>query len=410
MQKRIDLNRIATSFLPPFVILIIVLFPYAPSTFLQYGLWPAYFALLIFIIAFFPMVIFKSASYWNNEITFFLWVVRFLALLDFFVYGLMTSISNDDVISILGTLFLTFYYEMGYFMVSAGYLKRIIKYWIWLNTIICIIILPYLFYIYIAGGIGGVINMNLQIHKYIFNWPNEFGLAIAIAFFLSIYSIQANRRYLISMIMIASVILFTDAKGATFGFLVAIFIIIANSIKQKKVFSYLLFIFIIFTSVYVIYSDKNLPGGSRIEHSYEMRYVRWQTYFSVWEESPLLGYGFKSFTKIVPLFYYPRDNSWIETNSSHNDYFDILVRGGLVYSLAFWTFIFYILSRGFHLANSSIDPHVKRLLLYLSSSLVIILVAAVFQNPMKDPIISYYFWTVIATISYYWRNYSHVKR
>jgi CHASE2 domain-containing sensor protein len=96
----------------------------------------------------------------------------------------------------------------------------------------------------------------------------------------------------------------------------------------------------------------------------------------------------------VPTFV--RGASTYAMGSSHNDYVDLLVRGGLLYSIAFWSFVAFVVVRALR-QQCSLPP----LLAYLSFGMVGTLFAALYQNIFKDGVFAALFWAYVAGVSYY---------
>jgi len=300
-----------------------------------------------------------------------------------------------DVISFAGTLSLTFFYELGYFILSIGYFKKYLKYWTWLNMIICIFLLLIVQSIIFKYGFVNFFEKTKILKIYHPSWPNYFGIYLILLFWLVIYFGQRNKKYFFSLLFIFPTLLFTFSRTAFLALFISIFFWFF--LKKRKLFIYTILILILLVSTgYIMFEMKNAAGfGSSLSHTIIMRELRWKAALSQWQKYPFLGYGFRSFTEIVPEFFYS-SNRLIPMGSSHNDYVDLLTRGGLLYSLAFWLFVLFIVRQGLIKRNNK-----EHMLKYISYSIIALLVSGLFQNPFKDPLILALFWNYVAAVAYY---------
>jgi len=374
--------------------LLLILFPLPLFKVLKYGFSSAYLALisLVFLL---PVIFFLSKSYWGNKVTIILWCLRIFMAIIFLLVSYRLEITLIGVISFAGTLFLTFFYELGYFVLSIGYFKKFLKYWTWLNMVTCIFLLSIALSIIFKYNFVNFIEQSNTLKIYYPSWPNYFGIYLILLFWLVVYFGQRNKKYFFSLLFIFPTLFFTFSRTTFLALLVSIFFGIF--LKRKKFFIPAVLILILLVSTgYILFKIKEAAGfGTSLSHTIVMRQLRWKAALSYYQEHPFLGSGFRSFTEEVPEFSYS-DSRLISMGSSHNDYIDLLIRGGLLYSLAFWLFVLYLVWQGFIKKNDKVC-----LLKYLSYSIIALLVSAIFQNPFKDPFILALFWSYVAAIAYY---------
>ena len=377
--------------------LLLISFPLSLFDILKYDFTTAYLAVISFLFLL-PAVFFLSKSYWKNKITIIVWCLRLLSIINFLLVSYRLGITREDIVAFVGTLSLTFFYELGYFIVTSGYFERFLRYWIWIYTAICIYWLLILLPIFFKYGLAEIIYRCKIFITYplSWHWPNAFGLYLVLLFWMVIYFSQQNKKYLLALIFILPVLFFTYAKAAFLAWAISMGVAVWQQRKKKILTSIVLVLILLAPFIYAVFGMKSMPSGSSIQHSVEMRKYRWEIAFSQWKKCPLLGYGFRSYTTITPQYYYEGERRSLPVGSSHNDYVDLLLRGGIIYSILFWTFVLTIIWRGFRVKNEQ-----KNLPRYLSYSIIALLVAALFQNPFKEPVTLALFWSYVAAIAYY---------
>jgi len=375
--------------------LLLISFPYTIFNILKYRFTTGYLALISFLFLL-PTVFFLSKSYWKNKVTIIIWCLRLFTIINFLLVSYRLGITWEDIVSFAGTLFLTFFYELGYLIVTTGYFERFLRYWTWVWIPICIYWLLILFPIFFKYGLAEIIYRCKIFITYplSWHWPNAFGLYLVLLFWMVIYFSQQNKKYLLALIFILPVLFFTYAKAAFLAWAISMGVAVWQQRKKKILTSIVLVLILLAPFMYAVFGMKSIPAGSSIQHSVEMRKYIWKIAFSQWKKCPFLGYGFRSYTKITPLCYY--EGGSFVVGSSHNDYIDLLLRGGIIYSILFWSFVLTIIWRGFRVKNEQ-----KNLPRYLSYSIIALLVAALFQNPFKEPVTLALFWSYVAVIAYY---------
>lgn len=394
MNLKHDLINLITKLVLIYFV-ILILFPINLFKVAFYDLKTAFIALASFAFLL-PSVLFLSKSYWKNKITIIVWVLRIFALVIFLIVGFEKGIGDIDLLSLGGTIIITFFYELGYFIVSSGHFEYFLKAWVWISTIICIYLLyfatPLFLKNYLPSDIWPIIRDN-----YHNAWPNQFAIYLVLTFLMVIYLSQQNKKYGLLLVIILPTLFLTFARTAFVVLFVGVFLIFS---RRKWSFLHIVSAIIITTILIAIgigiFTLKSTTEGEYIGHTIDMRIVRWDSVLSVWQESPLLGIGFRSLSMNIPYYTDLTTGEIAPLGSTHNDYVDLLIRGGIIYSIIFWAFIIFIARKGFQIMNYN-----KDLSRYLSYSIIIILLVAFTQNPFKDAVTASIFWIYSAAISYY---------
>lgn len=375
-------------------LLLLILFPFPIFEVLKYKFLGTFVA-LIFSFFLLPAVFFLNKSYWGNKFTIGLWFLRILALLIFLIVTPREGLTQMDLIPFIGTFAMTFFYEIGYLITTIGYFEKFLKYWMWLNVFICVYVFIIVVPIFLRQGYIGVINSIDVIRNYYPSWPNHFGIYLALLFWVIMYFRSHNKNYALLLILIFPMLFLTSSRTAFLALSVSI--IFALYINRKKWSTVLILpvLGLLIFSGYIIFTLKNIGGfGSSLEHTIIMRQLRWAEIFYLWKQHPFMGYGFRSLTETVSYFSY--GGTLTAMGSSHNDYIDLLLRGGLFYSIGFWTFVLLTVWRSLRSINQK-----SELLKHLSYSTIVLLISAFFQNPFKDPVILAYFWIFVSFVAIY---------
>jgi len=390
MRRSVAGNFLTSSFV--LLVVALVLFPLPFTRYMKYNVSGAYISLVL--IAFLiPVVFFYSKSYWHNKITIAVWSLRMLASIEFLATSFALGISGMDLVSFAGTLGLTFFYEMGYLFVASGYFRRFLHFWLWLNMALVAFVLAIVVPIAMRGGIAGIINHVDQIRAWDYYWPNHFAIFLMILFWVAIFlAYTEDKKYLWLLVPILAILFLTSSRTAVVALGGTVLFAAWHERKRIRPAVIALLLLLIFAAGYFTFKTKAIGFGTSLSHTVIGRQLRWDAALSKWMTHPLLGYGFRSFTTIVPTFHY--GNGVSATGSSHNDYVDLLLRGGLLYSIPFWLFVLIVIQQGFYLKD-------RKAFRYLSYSIIGLLIAALFQNAFKDPVILAYFWSYAAAVGFY---------
>ena len=361
---------------------------------LKYDMVGAYLALVPFIFLL-PAVFLLSKQYWKSEITIALWGLRFLGIIGFLITSFGFGISGLDLVTVSGTIGLTFFYEMGYFLSAAGYLKRFLQYLLWASMILLVYLSVIIVPILVESGVSGVYGHIWHIRRtsFVVSWPNYIGMYLVLVFWLVIFVARKsnNRKYYLMLALVLPVLFLTMTRTA-FVALGASMLFAAwrerRRFRQAAVLLVVLALLAVGFAGYAGFERKGSLSGGLIP-----RQAVWQQALTYWGESPVLGYGLRSFTEMAPI------TKWTvepQLATAFNDYVDLLVRGGLLYSILFWSFVLFALYRGLKLGN-----YKGYLFPCLSYSIIALLVCAIPQNPFKNPVLVAFFWIYVAAIAFY---------
>ena len=374
---------------------------------LKYTFWGAHLFVALFVFLL-PAVFFLSKQYWKSNITLLLWGLRSLAILEFLITYYQFGISSLDLVTVGGTIALTFFYEIGYFFSAAGYLGKFLKTLLWFNVIVVMYLYVIITPILIESGIDRIIFRIADIRQYFFLWPTHFGIYLVLLFWLVILVARKsrNKKYYMMLAIILPALLMTLSRTAEAALGISVLFAAwreRKGFRRNQILPILVCLAVLVSALYTGFMIKETSGsGGLLSNTILSRLNIWDASLIAWSESPVLGYGLRSFSDIVNSYEYYGQVRTVVT--AHNDYVDLLVRGGLIYFFAFWLFILFVIYRGIKLKE-----HNGYLLPLLSYSMIAVLIAAVSANPFKDPIIAPYFWIYAGTISFY-NNTSRVKR
>jgi len=286
-----------------------------------------------------------SPSYIANPFTRWLWFMRWLAVMVYLLAHLFyAELSAGAGVAFLAYLLFSFFYEAGYGLASKGMWQTVLRVHVWAVSFICFILLVATLFWSLTSGANifrASYSHITEIRKYLPTWPNYFAISLGLVTGLIVYFGHVNRRYFMLLAIVGPVMLLTMSRTGAI-LLTALFVIwLARSKYRNAWFQVVVFLAVIAIGVVVNLVKPltaEMAGGRTLERAYYARAGRWEAALNVWKERPLLGYGFESFTDLVTEVYF-LDRIVEVVGSSHNDYVDLLVRAGLVYSLVFWGWI-----------------------------------------------------------------------
>ena len=378
-----------------FLVVVLILFPLPFDHYLKYSLGGGYLVVGLTFL-FLPTLFFRVPSYWRSKTTKAVWGLRYIVITIFLLATFRLGINRLDLVACVGTLALTFFYETGCLIVASGYFSTFLRYWVMVCTIIIgysyIIILP----IVLHNGLRSLIYFSTTIRQYIPDWPNYYAIMLTSALWVSVWLVFAeSKKYLLPMLLILPILFVSGSRTALLALLGGAIIAVWRNIRKIKLVMLVSSVLLLALALPFFFSLKEATHGATLSYTIESRMARWHLVYRTWLDYPAIGYGFRSFTEILPTFDWGNVTTK-RMGSSHNDYFDTLLRGGMLYSLYFWVFVLLLIRQGFRLQR-----HGREFFEYLSYAVVGFLVAAVFQNPFKHPIMLAYFWIYTAAISFY---------
>ena len=359
----------------------------------RYSITPAHIGLAL-CCSMLPLAFFSTKGYWSSPVTKGLWGLRALGVMLFLAASFRLSISWQDVLALGGTLGLTLFYEVGFVIARLGLLRRFLRYWLWiaapLAAAVLIVLLPL---ILTHGNVGSLVLYTNDVRRVIPSWPLYFGMYMVVTFWVAMASLKKDwcRTCLVAIVLLT--LLFTLARTAALGLAVsAVAALILFWRRHRSVLS-LVFLCAVagLISLLVFYIKPSTGGGTGLEYTLVVRQARWQAGLEDWGEAPLVGIGLRSFTGAIESVEV-RPGISIPTGSSHSDFVDLLVRGGLIWSAAFWLFVVVVVGMGFKRNRG------QPMLGFLACGSLSLLIGSAFLNPLKDVTLAAFFWIAVAAI------------
>lgn len=378
-----------------FFVAVLILFPLPFFHLMGIGVGGAHFSLILSIFLL-PVILLFSKSYWKSKITIAVWGLRILTCISFLLASFRLGITGSELIILGGVLGLTFFYEMGYFLVASGYLRKFLKYWAWLTMIIIAFLFIIISPILLENGLRGLLHQVNYVRLSIHTWPNHFAIYLMITFWIVIFLARVkDKKYLLLLMLILPALFLTFSETAyiALGGTIA-FAVWRERRKTRRITAICLILFILLGS-YSTYMLVPVSPGYTLDHAVAVRLAIADAVLSQWvDKSVLVGYGFRRVTEIVPVFEW--SGKVLQMGSVHNDYIDLLLRGGLLYSIPFWLFVLIVIRKGMRLKYGE-----RQSFQYLLYPIIGLLLAALAQNPFKNPLILAYFWICVAAVAFY---------
>lgn len=312
-----------------------------------------------------------------------LWTLRAYVIIDFLVVTLVkSSLRTIDFFSVAGVLLPTFMYEIGMLISRRGFFRFTLG-----STCFCAIfwsLQPAInaFVLLIRSGPAAVLYGVNLLRTTNPAWPNGVGMLMAVVFLIQM---ELSRRSLWKRLLQYSalcILLVTLSRTAM------VMLVLGVTIRQVLVGKRLSVLLLACGLALMTFQAKGLLQQDSLEHTIMGRFGRWEAALTVWKDSPMLGQGFRSFDETTGFYWNPYVNTLVKVGSSHNDFVDLLVRGGLVYCLLF---VLLIIQWG-RLAYGRRELTEIRLCLMIAG---LILVGALAQNPLKIGPLASIYWFVI---------------
>jgi len=157
-------------------------------------------------------------------------------------------------------------------------------------------------------------------------------------------------------------------------------------LKSKIIVAFILLPLFLLSAKYFFMYKEASPGAT-IERTLIGRIERWYASWDEAKKSLIIGSGF-SRTSAGVKFYMGRDGQFYDLNSTHNDYVDLIFKGGVLGLSSYIIMILNITCKGV--------KHNKGLFLIV----FVIIVSALFQNPLKNVKIAFYLYFVAGIVVY----------
>ena len=351
------------------IISILILFPYPLNNFNVKG-YPlsASYILMLLVFIFLPVALMKK-SYWRLPLSKLMWAMRLVFIFIFLTASFTFGLNLERVISFIGYLMISFLYEIPFIfdIEIKGFFK-----------IFNVVFLLVLIYATCVIGYFNIINERPLIYNtyiirdYLFLYPNHFSILLILIFWIRQYFVEKHSR--IVDVWIVGLIFISLSRVAIASFVVTFIVNILmnkdiNKWKKPLVFVVVLSL-LLQVSIYLIELKEQSPG-STLERTYYSRVARWVSALEHIKRSPILGTGFDRTTSVISS-YRSLSGQQEELGSMHNDYLDLLLKGGILGLISFLTVLVSIFITGFKYNKS---------LVVLALT---IMLTAFFQNPIKN--------------------------
>lgn len=359
----------------------------------------SYFAWSIAILAVFVAIRVKE---YHSFLTVFVWGLRWLISVEFLLVSLQTqSVEIVDIISWVGVLAPTFFYEIGCIIIAYRKTWVVLKIFIFVYVITVLPVSIAAIITLVQGGVQGLLD-STNILRYLHpSWPNYIAVMIAICILITKEIAAIHRGYRLFLMLFILIIGLTLSRTGIVALICGLLSERLSRSKKKvslSVFrrsskmhfwSRIFLVLIILSMACFIFKNKDISFGSTISYTINTRIARWSQAIHILADNPFFGVGFRSFTKSLPDYEFGDKIQSI--GSSHNDFIDLLVRGGAIYFLIYLSFIIFYLNRCWR-KDSNMIFSIEKINLSIP---IAVLSSAMVQNPLKDPQIVSLFWLFI---------------
>jgi O-antigen ligase len=346
----------------------LILFPYPLDIEIMGYPFRLSYILMLLVFIFLP-VAFLNRNYCRSLFTKILWLMRLVFILIFLTASFKFGLTLSRVASFIGYFMLSFSYEIP-FILNIQH-EKFFKVF---NMVFVVVLLYATFVIcYYTVPIGSIRYSMPSIRNVLALYPNHFSILLILVFWIRQYFIDRSSRlvdmWIISLILIS----LSRVAIATFLLTFAVNILINLNIKRRKKPLMLILILVLLIPVSVcLMQVKEQSKGSALERTFYLRVARWSAAFDVIKENPIIGTGFDRTTDLVPIFESHISGRSLELGSMHNDYVDLLLKGGII---GFTSYLGVLI--GIFAAGIKYDKSLVVLLLTIVST-------AFFQNPIKN--------------------------
>lgn len=353
----------------------------------KYPFYPSY---LVWFIAILSVPIAIRVKKYHNLLTAFVWLLRWIMGFEFLIVSLQVqSVELEDIILWIATLAPTFFYELGFLVTVNDKHRMLLKILLLFSLLSILPVSIKASFDLIQSGIQGLLDSVHNLRQLNASWPNYVAIMMAICFLIAREVAAVQHRYRILLIVPLFVLGLTLSRTGIIALLCGLFVTLS---KIKRSFWGKIMIIIVFLSVvWIVFINKGMTPGSTLSYTIGFRVERWLQAIRVWADNPLFGTGFRSLTTTIPSYYSISAEKVLDFGSAHSDYIDLLVRGGLIYLAIFLLFVITYLVRCWYKTLHGSES-LGRLTLAIP---VMILAAAIVQNPLKDPSIGPLFWLFI---------------
>jgi O-antigen ligase len=359
------------------IISILILFPYPLGNIKGYHFSTSYILMLL-VFMFLP-VAFTKNNYWRSSFTTLIWLMRVVFIIIFLSASFKFGLSSGRIFSFAGYFMISFLYEIPFICNIEK--KTFFKIF---NTIVLFVLVYASIVIgYFAISQGSLVYSIPNIRKFLPLYPNHFSILLILIYWIRQYFVEKPHRVVDIWIILLVFISLSRAAMATLLISFIINILMSKDAnKWKKVASLVLVLMLFIPASIYLMDLKGQSPGSTLERTYHGRTARWEAALEQVKHSPIIGTGFDRTTSVIST-YRSISGQQAELGSMHNDYLDLLVKGGIVGLVSFLAVLLGIFVIGLKYNKS------------LVVLVVTIILTAFFQNPVKNlPIMFCLYFTV----------------
>jgi hypothetical protein len=379
-------------FVGPLILLalaFLIALPVGLASYSKYSIPGAYFA-LGFCLPVLPALLLCRKGYWSSRLTQGLWALRILAVILFLVTSLRCGMSSGDMASLAGTLGLTVFYEVGFLIARTGNMRVFLQCWVTVGVGVGAVFVATLLPHFLIHRNASWVMSHMEDLRHVWpSWPNYFAMYMVLVLWATFAAVkQGGWRCCLLWIEVITLVL-TLSRTAAVGLIVSGIPAILLFMRWKRKPLPLLGVALAVCMLCLVpYWKPTTPGGE-LAHTMASRVGRWDAAISLWEVNPLAGIGLRSFTGQSDMI--EIDPGVVtQMGSSHSDFVDLLLRGGVVWSAAFWTFVLLGMTMSF------LQGRREPMLGFLACGILSLLFAAAFQNPLKDAVLAPFLWVSLA--------------
>lgn len=318
--------------------------------------------------------------------TLMLWTLRWWALTEYLLVSLITQQYDfSSLLAFAGVVAPTFLYEVGAFAVIRRIPLTALRLTVWLSLASLVPVFIAAVVILVSGGVSGLLYSTPALREaYHYGWLNYVAL-LAVTCFLILQYIRPYVRGSTVMSGLCLMILAVTLSRAG-AVCLALGLAVRESLERTSMLRRIAAVVFACLVVCFAFIERGSLQASSLDRTMMLRYDRWATALQSWTAAPWLGTGLHSFTDIVAHYVNPLTGETIPIGSAHNDYLDLLVRGGITYLGVFLVVVTSHLVTCFH---SRQDVMLARLSMVV---VTIILAASFVHNPLKNGLLASLFW------------------
>jgi len=369
------------------IISILILFPYPfHINIMEFPFFTSHILMLL-VCMFLPVALIKK-NYWTLPFTKLMWAMRLIFLAIFLIASFKYGLSTSRIVAFIGYFMINFLYEIPFIInIETNKFFNVFNATFLFTLTYATIVIVYF------GILQGSLQHSMpSVRGFLILYPNHFAILLILIFWIRQYFIEKHSRIVDIWIIILIFISFSRTAIATFLVSYIVNTLVSFNInKLKKYLAFLLVLSLLIPAT-LYFLELKEQSGATLGRSYHSRVNRWEVALEHIKQNFIIGAGFER-TNTVISNYRSISGQQAKLGSMHNDYIDLLVKGGMLGFLSFFAVLIGIFILG-----------VK----YNKSLVVLVLTIALtafFQNPFKNINIMFcLFFTVGAimfNVSYY---------